>query len=76
MASSSKTPCGVTLACVARAPQRLRRRSSPTIRLLECSIRDQSHRNKHCQQRNYNKDYSLQSRQMPRHDPLLQGREV
>ena len=27
--------CGATLACVARAPQRLRRRSSSTIRLVE-----------------------------------------
>nr|DAU65739.1 MAG TPA: hypothetical protein [Caudoviricetes sp.] len=35
-----KHPAALTLACVARAPQRLRRRSSSTIRLLECSIRD------------------------------------
>nr|DAQ71892.1 MAG TPA: hypothetical protein [Caudoviricetes sp.] len=51
-----KHPAALTLACVARAPQRLRRRSSSTIRLLECSIRDQSHRNKHCQQTTTNGD--------------------
>nr|DAK21405.1 MAG TPA: hypothetical protein [Caudoviricetes sp.] len=30
-----KHPAAPTLACVARAPQRLRRRSSSTIRLVE-----------------------------------------
>nr|DAE80142.1 MAG TPA: hypothetical protein [Caudoviricetes sp.] len=64
MANSSKTPAALTLACVARAPQRLRRRSSSTIRLLECSIRDQSHRNKHRQHNSSDRDQTLQSRQM------------